>query len=102
MSDKYEDIDFDSVENIVELVELAEVFTKGPYDTQANTTEYESYNGIIEQYNNSTRNNYENAAMVLYVDRRRMLTEKIVDLKSMWFDEAGLRTARPLRKPDGE
>jgi hypothetical protein len=99
MSDKYEDIDFDSVENIVE---LAEVFTKGPYDTQANTTEYESYNGIIEQYNNSTRNNYENAAMVLYVDRRRMLTEKIVDLKSMWFDEDGNRCERPVRKLDGE
>lgn len=97
--DKYKDIDFDSVESVVE---LAEIFASGPYTDNGVTDIKECYSGIITQYENASRNNYENAAQVLYVDRTRQGSERIVEMKAMWFDEDGLRTSRPVRKPDGE
>jgi len=99
MKDPYEGLTFENVSNIVE---LAEVFVTGPYKDNGLTTEHETYTGIMEQYNNAPRNNYENAAMVMYIDRTRQDSEKIVEMKSMWFDEDGNKTARPVRKPDGE
>lgn len=96
---EYHKIDFDAVTNIVE---LAEIFSTGPYKDNGRTTEQETYAGIIAQYENAPRNNYENAAMVLYIDRNEFFTEKRINLKSMWFDEDGNRVARPVRNTDGE
>jgi hypothetical protein len=96
MTPNYEDIDFDAVTNIVE---LAEIFSTGAYKDQNRGAKQESYAGIIAQHDSHPRSNYENAAQVLYIDRTRMLTEKIVEMKAMWFDEDGNRTTRPIRNP---
>jgi len=96
---KYDDLDFDSVESIVE---LAEMYTKGPYQDSGETSSTESYGGIISQYNNAPRNNYENAAPVFYLDRSGFAPEKKIEMKAMWFDEDGHRVAKPVRKNEDE
>lgn len=91
MSNPYSVIDFDKVTNIVE---LAEVFTTGPYTDNGQTNEHESYTGIMTQYENAGRLNYKNAAFVVYLDRSQNTQPEIV-VRSMWFDEDGNRTERP-------
>lgn len=94
--DKYKDVNFDDVSTVVE---LAEKFASGPYKDNGSTDTKECYAGIITQYENAERNNYENAAQVFYVDRTKMgPPDHIVELKTMWFDEDGNKTARPVRK----
>lgn len=98
--DQYKDISFDHINSVVE---LAEVYARGPYQDNGRTNIHECYSGIIAQYDNAERNNYENAAQVLYIDRSRQgPPDYIVELKAMWFDEDGRRTDRPVRNADGE
>jgi len=96
----YIDVDFDAVTTIDE---LSDIYRQPPYDpVKFPRTKNENPVGILEQYRTATRDNYENAALVLYVDRTRSELESIVDLKGMWFDEDGNRTVRPVRNTDGE
>lgn len=100
MNDPYKDIDFDSVEHIDD---LSNIFRQPPYDPANDPrTKNENPVGILEQFRTAERNNYENAAMVLYVDRTKFASEKLVELKSMWFDEDGNRVPRPVRSTDNE
>lgn len=97
----YADIDFDAVTTIDQ---LAEIFNNPPYNplVDARDTLYETAEGIKQQFDMSPRNNYENAAMVLYIDRTKQ-PDGPIEIKSMWFDEAGNKTARPVRSTaDGE
>lgn len=96
----YANVDFDSVKTIDE---LSDIFRQPPYDPIKDPrTKNENPVGILEQYRLAPRNNYENAAMVLYADRSRFESENLVEIKSMWFDEDGNRVPRPVRKVDGK
>ena len=100
MPKTYADVDFNAVTTIDE---LSDIYRQEPYAPDKDPrTENENPVGILEQYRKSTRDNYENAAPVFYVDRTRYKTERIVELKSMWFDEDGNRTERPVRNTDGK
>lgn len=97
---EYADIDFESVKTIDE---LSDIFRQPPYDPIKDPrTVNENPVGILEQYRTAARNNYENAAQVLYIDRTKMLSEKKIKLKSMWFDEDGNRVPRPIRNADAK
>jgi len=100
MTKTYADVDFDAVTKIDE---LSDIYRQEPYNpVKWPRTENENPIGILEQYRKSTRDNYENAAPVFYVDRTRFESDKIVELKTMWFDEDGNKTERPVRNADGE
>jgi len=100
MTKTYADVDFDAVTKIDE---LSDIYRQEPYNpVKWPRTENENPIGILEQYRKSTRDNYENAALVFYVDRTRFESDKIVELKTMWFDEDGNKTERPVRNADGE
>jgi len=100
MPKTYADVDFNAVTTIQD---LSEIFKQEPYDPAKDPrTRNENPNGILEQYRQAHRSNYENAAQVFYVDRTLSVSEKRVQLKTMWFDEDGNRTERPVRPADGE
>lgn len=95
---EYAGVDFDSVKTIDD---LSDIFRQPPYDpVNEPRTMYENPVGILEQYRTAERNNYENAAVVFYIDRRFMAEEKKINMMSMWFDEDGNRVARPVRNTD--
>jgi hypothetical protein len=99
MKNPYADIDFDAVATIDD---LSDIFRHAPFDPVKHPrTGTENPVGILEQYRLAGRDNYENAAMVIYLDRTAMFSEKKIELKSMWFDEDGNRTVRPVRNTDG-
>ena len=98
---EYSDIDFDAVKTIDE---LANIYSELPYGLEisvgSSLWEYETTDGVLKQYKRSTKNNDDNSAFVMYVERNTsmgdFITEMHVELKSMWFDEDGNRVERPI------
>lgn len=96
---EYSDIDFDSVKTIDE---LANIYSEPPYGLVEKCVGslYESVDGVLTQYKNSTRNNDDNSAFVLYLERNMssfaLINGLHIKIKSMWFDEDGNRVERPI------
>jgi len=92
MTKTYADVDFDAVTKIDE---LSDIYRQEPYDpVEWPRTGNENPIGILKQYHESTRDNYENAALVFYVDRTQVESNEIVEIKVMRFDEDGNRIAK--------